>query len=76
MKRILITIFMVLMLFSIVSVTATDTKELNFTSDKYEIERGQSIVLTISSEELTAIEGTLKFDKNIYMRVGWSAQLG
>lgn len=66
MRKILVSMVIILMLFSIISVKAEDLKALDFTSDKYEIEKGEQVVLTISSEELTGIEGTLSFDSEVW----------
>ena len=65
MKKILVSMVIILMLFSIISVKAEELKKLDFTANEYEIEKGEEVVLTISSDELTGIEGILKYDSSV-----------
>ena len=65
-KLVLVTIIMTLMILISVISNAADVKSLIFSSDKDEITRGESVQFTISSSELTGIEGTLKYDKNVW----------
>lgn len=66
MKKVLVNFIILLIVFSIIPVMAEDLKIVNFTSDKTEIEKGEEIVLTISSEELTGIEGKIKYDSTVW----------
>ena len=66
MKKILACMLGVLILFSVISVNAEDLNTINFTSDKYEIERGEEVVLTIASNDLTAIEANIKYDTSVW----------
>lgn len=66
MKKATLMLIIILLLFSITSVQAADEKALNFSSNKQEINKGEEIQLTISSEELTGIEGTLSFDSEVW----------
>lgn len=66
MKKVALMLIIILLLFSIASVQAADEKALNFRSDKQEINKGEEIKLTISSEELTGIEGTISFDSEVW----------
>lgn len=74
MKKILVSILIILMLFSIVSVKAEDLKAVSFTADKDEIEKGEEVVLTIQSNELTGIEGTIKYDTSVWNVTNKSSQ--
>lgn len=65
MRKILVSMVIILMLFSIISVKAEDLKNLSFTANEYEIKKGEEVVVTISSNELTGIEGTLKYDSSV-----------
>lgn len=65
MRKILVSMVIILMLFSIISVKAEDLKNLNFTANQYEIEKGEEVVVTISSNELTGIEGILNYDSSV-----------
>lgn len=64
MKKVVSIIAIMLLIFSFTYVQAADEKKLEFKSDKMEINKGEKITLTISSNELTGIEGTLKFESN------------
>lgn len=66
MKKVALMLIIILLLFSITAVQAADEKALNFSSNKREIDKGEEIQLTISSEELTGIEGTLSFDSEVW----------
>lgn len=66
MKKVASIILIIMLLFSITSVKAADEKNLTFKSNKTEINRGEEVVLTISSNELTGIEGILKYDKTVW----------
>ncbi|MBQ2916819.1 MAG: hypothetical protein IJE59_01360 [Clostridia bacterium] len=66
MKKVLVNFIILLIVFSIIPVMAEDLKTVNFISDKTEIEKGEEIVLTISSEELTGIEGKIKYDSTVW----------
>ena len=74
MKRILVSMLGLLMLFSVVSVKAQDLKTINFTADKTEIKKGEEVKLTIASNELTGIEGTIKYDTSIWILSNKSSQ--
>mgnify|MGYP003303518394 CR=1 FL=1 len=74
MKKVLVNFIILLMVFSIIPVMAEDLKTVSFTSDKTEIEKGEEIVLTISSEELTGIEGKIKYDSTVWTVSNKSSQ--
>lgn len=65
-KKLLVSLVAIILVLSFTVVKAEDEKNLTFTSDKTQIEKGEEIVLTISSSELTGIEGTLNYDKTVW----------
>jgi len=66
MKKILVGLVIILMLFSVVSVNAQDLKTINFTANKTEIKKGEEVKLTITSNELTGVEGKIKYDTSVW----------
>lgn len=74
MKKVLVNFIILLMVFSIIPVMAEDLKTVSFTSDKTEIEKGEEIVLTIFTEELTGIEGKIKYDSTVWTLSGKTSE--
>lgn len=74
MKKILVTIVVILMLFSFVSINAQEVKTINFTPNKSEIKKGEEVILTIESNELTGIEGTVKYDSSLWEVINKTSQ--
>lgn len=74
MKKKLVSIVLILMMFSFVSVNAQEVKTINFTPNKSEIKKGEEVVLTIESNELTGIEGTVKYDSSLWEVINKTSQ--
>jgi len=66
MKKVVSVLAIILLLFGFYFVKAADEIKLEFKSDKSEIEKGEEVVLTISSDKLTGIEGRLKYDSSVW----------
>jgi len=68
MKKIILSLLMVTVLVSCVtfSVRAADAKSLSFTASAKEIKKGDEVTLTLSSKELTGIEGNISYDSSIW----------
>jgi len=62
MKKTVSIIIALLLLICSISSYAADEKEMLLASDKTEITKGEEVEITISSNELTGIEGTLEFE--------------
>lgn len=61
-KKIVAGLISISLLLGVVSVKAADEKTVKLTSDKDEIKKGEEVVITIESKELTGIEGTLSYE--------------
>ena len=74
MKKVVSVLAIILLMVSFSYVQAADEKNLEFKSDKNEIEKGEKVVLTLSSEELTGIEGRLNYDSAVWTLENKSSQ--
>lgn len=66
MKKVISIILIILITTFTLNIEAADEKNLTFKSNQKEINKGEKITLTISSNELTAIEGTIKYNTTIW----------